>query len=554
MQVDEVGLADFLLSSGAISRRSLDEALREYDGGRELGSALVAHGYITDDDLRRAIAGMRGLPFVTLRREDIDPAALLIIPEPIARMHNLLGYKITGDKLEVALLNPEDVQALHSLNLTHPPLLRVTTEHTIKHGLLYYQKLLKEQFSRVLESSGHAVEAFLHHALLSNAHGVHIDLTTTGAIVRYRLGSALHEAMRLPAHIGSALGERLKQLAKLMPTSQTLQEGRFKFEKDGERYAVHVYALPTIDGERLVLRIAQEHEGHSGFALPSLGLHGEALERVHKFINERAGLLLVAGLEGGGKTTALYTLLDQLPHHALSVATVEKKIEHRVPHVAQTQIKPQLGLGGAAALRAVLRTNPDVVLVDSLTDAEMAALALQAANMGVLVIAGIEAPSAIGAIDKLRAWGAQAPLLASTLRGVIGVDIAGRLCPHDREDYRLSRAESAPLEPLADFGRVLTSLKEEGVIEQDRQWKELLFPRATACAECQGGYIGIVGVQEVLPISQTVKDLILQGAPIQDIEVAARREGMITLIEEGLVKAAQGITSIEEVFRLAGDR
>ncbi len=549
-----MGLADFLLSSGAISRRSLDEALSQYDGGRELGSALVSHGYITDDDLRRAIAGVLGLPFVTLKREDIDPAALLIIPEPIARKHNLLGYRITGDKLEVALLNPDDAQVLQSLNLTHPPLLRVTTEHTIKHGLLYYQKLLKEQFSKVLESSGHAVEAFLHHVLLSNANGVHIDLGTAGTIVRYRLGSALHEAMRLPVHIGGALTERLKQLAKLMPTSSTLQEGRFKFEKDGERHAVHVSALPTLEGERLVLRIAREHEGHSGFALPSLGLHGEALEQVHKFVNERAGLILVAGLEGGGKTTALYTLIDQLPSHSLSIATVEKKIEHKIPHVAQTQIKPQLGLGGAAALRAVLRTNPDVVLIDSLSDAEMTSLTLRAANMGVLVMAGIEAPSAIMAIDQLRAWGAQPQLLAATLRGVIGVDVAGRLCPHEREDYRLSRAESAPLEPLADFGRVLSTLKEEGVLEQDKPWKELLFPRATACAECQGGYIGIVGVQEVLPINQTIKDLILQGAPIQDIEGVARREGMLTIIEEGLVKAAEGITSIEEVFRLASDR
>jgi type IV pilus assembly protein PilB len=554
MRAEDRELGDFLLSSGMLSRRSLEEALHAYDREQPLGHSLVAQGYITDDDLRRAIAGMLGLPFINLRKEDIDPAALLAIPEPLARAHNMLGFRRMGGGLDVALLNPDKAQVLEGLALPESVRLHVTTEHSIKHGLLYYQKLLKERFSKVVEQSGHAVEAFLHHVLMSQAHGVHIDLGTAGALVRYRLGKGLHEAMRLPQHVGQALTDRLKQLASLLPTSRSLQEGRFKFENEGEQHAVHVSALPTVEGERLVLRIVREHEGTSGFALPSLGLHGEALEQVYQLLHGHTGLVLVAGLEGSGKTTALYTLLDQLPHHHLSIATVEKRIEHKVPHVAQTQIKPQIGLGGASALRAVLRTNPDVVLVDSTADAEMADLAARAANRGVFVIAGIEAPSAALGIEQLRQWGVERQTLAAALRGAIGVEVVGRLCPHDREDYRLSRAESAPLESFADFGRTLVALKEEGLIEQDKQWKELLFPRATPCAECDQGYIGITGVQEVLVVSQAVKDLILHGAPIEAIEKAARGEGMLTIVEEGLIKAAQGITSIEEVFRLAASR
>lgn len=554
MGVEDGQLREFLLSSGLLSRRSLEEALAAYDGVQPFGSSLVSHGYITDDDLRRAIAGVLGLPFVTLTKEDIDPGALLAIPEPLARAHNILGFRRTGEGLDVALLHPDSARALEGLTFVESVRLHVTTEKSIKHGLLYYQKLLKERFSKIVEQSGHAVEAFLHHALMSQAHGVHIDLSTTGAVVRYRLGESLHEAMRLPQHVGQALADRLKQLASLLPTSRSLQEGRFKFENEGERHAVHVSALPTKEGERLVLRIAREHEGTSGFALSSLGLHSEALERVHRMIHNRTGLIVVAGLEGSGKTTALYTLLDQLPYHSISIATVEKRIEHKLPHVAQTQIKPHLGLGGAAALRAVLRTNPDVVLVDSITDAEMAELAIRAANMGTFVIAGIEAPSAVRGVEQLRQWGVVSQTLAAVLSGAIGVDIVGRLCPHDREDFRLSRAESAPLEPFADFGRVLTALKEEGVESQDKQWKELLFPRAAACAECDQGYIGITGVQEVLIISQTIKDLILKGASPEALEKAAREEGMLTVVEEGLSKAAQGVTSIEEVFRLASGR
>ncbi len=554
MRVEDGQLSDFLLTSGALSRRSLDEALGEHDGSGEFGEALVARGYITDDDLRRAIAGVLGLPFIALRREDIDPTALVLIPEPLARAHNMLAFRITGDYLDVALLKPEAVQVLGTLSLPYRIVPHVTTEHSIKHGLLYYQKLLKEHFSKVVEQSGHAVEAFLHHAVLSHAQGIHIDINTAGAIVRYRLNHVLQEAMRLPVHMGVALSERLKALAKLMPTSRTLQEGRFKFEKDGERHMVHVASLPTHGGERLTLRLMREHEGRSGFALSSLGLHGEGLERVHAMVQQQSGLVLVAGLEGSGKTTALYTLLDQVDHWTRSVATVEQSIAHPIPHVAQTLIRPQLGLGPAETLRSVLRTHPEVLMVDSITDPETASMAIRAANLGTFVLAGIEAPSAGGAIEKLRSFGVPNQLIAATLNGVVAVEVAGRLCPQEREDYKLSRAESAPLEPFANFASVLGALKEEGIVEQERQWKELLFPRATQCAQCEEGYIGVAGVQEVLPITRTLKDLILQNAPLGAIEAAARDEGVLSIVEDSLFKAATGITSIEEVFRLASRR
>lgn len=554
MGVDDVGLVDFLLSSGALSRRSFDEALQVYNGKGSFGTTLVAGGYITDDDFRRAVAGVLGLPFIALKCDDIDPAALFIIPEPIARAHTMLGFRLHDNELEVALLHPDDAQILETLGLPYSVRLHITTGASIKQGLLQYQKLLKERFSKILENSGHAVEAFLHHTLLSRAYGVHIDLTTAGAIVRYRLGSALHEAMRLPSHIGHALVERLKQLAKLMPTSRTLQEGRFKFEKDGEQHAVQVSALPTFQGERLVLRIMQEHEGRSGFALSSLGLRIDVLDQVYSLLHERSGLILITGLEGSGKTTMAYTLLDQLPTHALSVATVEEKIEYMLPHVAHTLNKLQFGVGSGAALRSVLRTNPSVVLIDPIADPETAFLAVQAANMGIRVLGIIQVSSAIKAIEQFRTWGIQPDSLAATLKGIIGVDVVGRLCSRDREEYRLSRAESAPLEPFADFGRVLKVLKEEGTIEQDKQWKELLFPRAVSCTHCEQGYVALAGVQEVLSITQTLKDLVRRNASLEDIEQKAREEGVLTITEDALIKAAQGITGIEEVFRLAETR
>ncbi len=553
MHVEEGQLRDFLLSMGALSRRSLEEALRAKEEGEALAQALVVRGYISDDDLRRALAHLTGTPFIVLTRDLIDPAAMMVIPEPVARAHNVVGFRFLNDALEVAMLDLDALRELDTLGLPYKLAPRITTQTSVKHGLLFYQKLLKEKFSRLLETSGHAVEALIHHALLSRAHGIHIDISMAQTLVRYRIGSALHEAMQLPTHIGAAMVERLKSLAKLLPFSSTLQEGRFKFEKDGDYHTVHVAALPTVGGERLTLRLMRENSGQHGFALSSLGLHGESLERIHKLLCEKSGIILVAAPQGGGKTTTLYTLLDQYAHRDLAVATIEEKIEHHFPHVAQTQVSPEMGLSYSAGLRAALRQDPDVVMVGELKDLDTSTLAAIAASRGVLVLAGIEAPSAVQAIEKLRAWGVPALTLGATLKGVIGTAVVGRLCAHEREEYRLARAEGAPLEPYANFGRVLGVLKEEGIVESNKQWKELLFSRATTCQHCTSGYTGLVGLQEVLPITATIKELLLSGASPEDIERQAREEGMLTIVEDGLFKAAQGITGIEELFRLAQD-
>ncbi len=264
----------------------------------------------------------------------------------------------------------------------------------------------------------------------------------------------------------------------------------------------------------------------------------------------RSGVVVVAAPPRGGKTTTLYTLLDQLNHTNLSIATVEEKIEHRFPHIAQTQTKPEVGLTPVAGLRGVLKQDPDVVMVDDVSDVETLNLALHAASVGALVFVGMEAATAGGAIEKLLRSGISPLLLTSTLRGVIATNTVQRLCTHDKEEYALARAEGAPLEGYADFGKVLAALKDEKVLDADTQWKEVLFARAIACPHCEDGYEGILGVQEVLPINATTKEMIVAGANAGEFEEQARKEGMLTLIEDALMKAAQSLTSAEEVFEL----
>ena len=606
MHVEEQMLGDFLVDRGLLSRRSIDDALKRA-GGAPLYEALQGFGLVDEDELRRAAAHAMGVKFVEFAHHEIEQDALFLIPEPLARAHNILGLRVSELGLEVALLNLTDLEVLEPLRLRHRILPRLTSHRSLTRGLLHYQKLLKEKFAAILGRGGDTVEALLHHALLSRAHGVHIDLKTTGALVRYRIGHSLEDAMELPAHIGQALADKLKLLAKLLPASperqrgepasperqrgepasperqrgepalRAMQDGRFKFEVKGgpstelgagERHAVHVFAGPRADGlhdgkagERITLRLARESQGYGGFTQESLGLHGRALEDIHRVIVGRPGLMVVAGPQGSGVTTLLYTFLDLLNAPSRVVATVEDAIEHRLPRVMQVEIDPAAGVDTATTLRAVLKTDPDIVMVANLKDSRAAALAASAASRGVLVLAGIEAGSAAEAIEKLRELGVQPLTLATTLRAVVATRVVGRVAA-DAARYFPTRAELSLFDTPASqdatagvgLGRVLAALKEEGAVAEGTRWKELQFARGQA-GEGHGNTAGSgqVGLQEVMPITEPIKELILRGIGVVEIEQEAKAEGMLSIIEDGLFKAAQGITSIEEVARLVRD-
>lgn len=557
MQVDDGQLRDFLIGSGLLSRSQLSDA-SAYALDKPLHEVLAERGILGGDELRRAMAHASGVQFVVLTAEDIPFDTLALIPEPLARARNIVAFATSGGAVEVALLDITDLAAVDFLHdekgLTIMP--RLTTADSMKRTLHTYQKHLKEKFRSLLEHGTAAVDSLIRHALLSNATGVHMDLRSTGMLVRYRIEGMLHEAMMLPSE-AAQIFERLKELAKLSLTLHVPQEGGFKVALDaGESVGVRVATSPTHMGERMVLHLTPHRGQQKGFTLDSLGFHGKALEDMHALIAHRSGLIVVAGGEGSGKTTTLYTLLDELGRRHASISTIESDIEYSLPHVAQTRIKTEIGLTFSSGLRALLKQDPDIVMVGDIADKETLALALQAASRGVLVLAGIDLsvqtgePGVAGALEAMRSLGASAVQLATALRGVIGVEKVKKLCKEEREEYRLARAEGAPLEGRANFGSVLAALKEEEVVDKDMQWKELLFARATSCAECEDGYVGFVGLQEVISVDPSIKEMLLHEGTVEDIVTAAREEGMHTLAEDGLFKAAQGITSIEEVLKL----
>ena len=480
------------------------------------------------DELRRAAAHVLGVPFVMLSRDDVALEALTLIPEPIARIHSVVAYKTRDGAVEVAVLDTDALEHIEFLRTERGfrILPRLTSERSIKQALVVYHKHLKEKFGEKIKGANdpeRALEALLAHALLHRASEAHFEPREflsgqSEVLVRYRIEGTLYEAMTLPRE-AVAIIAKLKELASLSYTLSTPQEGSFKVVIEGEEVRVRVVALPTLGGERVVLHLVPHNAARRrGFTLPSLGLHGEALESVHKILHRKSGLITVSGR---GKTTLLYTLLDLLASPSKALFTVEEQIETRLPHITQRSIQREIGLDMPAAVRAVLKQDPDVVMIDSIADQKTAALAQAAAKRGVLVLAGLDTP----VLSEV-----EGPERIPSAEAIIKVAVVRRACPECHESYKLSRAEMEPFEAAgANFGRVLFALKAEGLAGEDAQFRDVRVARATGCSQCSDGYKGNIGLQEVVVEGET------RG---------------LNIVEDALFKAAAGLTTIDEVAGL----
>jgi type IV pilus assembly protein PilB len=353
--------------------------------------------------------------------------------------------------------------------------------------------------------------------------------------------------MELPKHAAPAITARLKVLSNMRLDEHRLpQDGRFGAEGAGEKVSFRVSVLPTYFGEKIVMRLLRENI--SGFTLESIGFHGLGLERVHEATRKTTGLILACGPTGAGKSTTLYTLLDIVNTPNVNISTIEDPIEFQMARINQTQVRPDIGFTFAAGLRALVRQDPDIVMVGEIRDKETASLAINAALTGHLVLSTLHTNTAAGAIPRLLDMGVEPFLLSSTLRVIIGQRLVRKLTS-DKEKYDLSRDQQAQLEKVIDSGAVLKALREEKAIK-DSSWKDISFFHPRSNGASATGFAGRVGIYEVLPVTTTVKELIMKNAVDSDIEKQARTEGMLTMSEDGIFKAVQGSTTIEEVLRV----
>lgn len=586
MRVEESQLKAFLLDSGLVKTDSLKEAEEEaVKLGKTLREVVLNKGLVREDELKRLEAYILGIPFVDLTKETILPQVLGVIPEPIARTHNIVAFKKTGKDLEVAMLDPDDIQTVEFIRKKEGLriLPRLTTPESIQHILKQYQKTLEAEFGEILKkdvgelkvaaserkttAAGdeseelkklaedlpviRIVDTLIRHAILQLASDIHIEPAEKEVLVRYRIDGILHDAMTLPKQIAPGLVARIKVMSNLKLDEHRLpQDGRFKVETEEYRISFRVSVLPVFDGEKIVMRLLPESV--KGYALGELGFWGENLERIQRAIRRPTGIILATGPTGSGKTTTLYTILEMLNKPGVNISTVEDPIEYRIPRINQTQVRPDIGLSFANGLRSLLRQDPNIIMVGEIRDNETAGLAINAALTGHLVLSTLHTNSAAGALPRLLDMKVEPFLIASTVTAIISQRLVRRLCP-EHETYKLSRGEIAGLQKDINLERVLEVLKREKIVDQKTTIEKVEWGRPQKGEGCPDGYKGRIGIHEVLEMSETIKELVMKNATSDEIEKRGREEGMLTMLEEGFIKAAQKITSIEEVLRVTSE-
>ncbi|MBU1177360.1 MAG: GspE/PulE family protein [Patescibacteria group bacterium] len=579
MQVEDSQLKAFILDAGLIKKEALLKAEETAKKAKkDLADFLVKEKLLAKEQLIKLQAYILGIPFVNLEKENIPKDILQIIPEPIAKQHNIIPFRKNGKELEVAMLDPKDLQTIEFIRKKSDLkiLPRLTNPESIKNVLSQYQKSLEAEFGDLIKKETEIVispdkkdketeedlekvaeqmpiikivDTLLKHAILQQASDIHIEPLEKEVVIRYRIDGILHDTMTLPKKLHSGIIARIKVLSNLKLDEHRLpQDGRFNIESKDYKISFRISMLPVYDGEKAVLRLLPEDT--KGLTLENLGFRDKALEKVHRNIKKPNGMILATGPTGCGKTTTLYTIMDILNEPGVNISTVEDPVEYRMERINQTQVKPRIGLTFANGLRALVRQDPDIIMVGEIRDNETAGLAINAALTGHLVFSTLHTNSAAGSFSRLIDMKVEPFLISSTANLIIAQRLVRKLYPETKEKYKLSPDEIKSLGKEINLEKILQILKDEKVITPKDDWNSIEFYKPGKSDDCPDGYKGRIGIHEVLEVNEAIQNIIIKEAPTSEIETQAKKDGMLTMLEDGFIKAVQGITSIEEILRV----
>ena len=395
------------------------------------------------------------------------------------------------------------------------------------------------------------VDTLLEYAIFEGASDIHIEPEEKDVIARYRVDGILRTVMTLPKNVQPGIIARIKILANLKVDEHRLpQDGRFKISAKEYKVSFRVSIIPTFDGEKIVMRLLSEKA--QVLTLEQLGLQPSALETIKRNISKPHGMILVTGPTGSGKTTTLYTVLNILNTPKVNISTIEDPIEYRMPHINQSQVSPKIGYTFAMGLRAFLRQDPDIIMVGEIRDEETAEIAVHAAMTGHLVLSTLHTNDAVTTLPRLSEMGIPSFLIASTTNIIIAQRLVRKICTNCIQSYKLDKQTVEELTQQLDIPRILNKLEKEKIIaDAEKGLESLLFYRGKGCKRCNNqGYKGRIGIYETLEIDEKISELILQKAPINEIKKHAEESGVLSIVEDGFIKAKNGITTIEEIMRV----
>jgi len=559
-------LAQILLEDKKISPEDLKKINYEIiSSGLNEEEIIGKIGLVSEEDLAQAKSQFFSIPYVNLAEKGAFPEALSIISKSVAERFKLIPFAFDNKTktLSVAMVDPLNLEAIEFLERKYS--VRVAPYIAMRSGVekaimeRYAQSLatevkaaLKEvkvpaktaidirKLGRVIKETSNIVKivtTILEFAMKSRASDVHLEPQETKSRVRYRIDGILHEKLILPKDVHEALVSRIKILGEMKIDEKRIpQDGRFSFKADDGEVDLRVSSLPTVHGEKIVMRLLKKSAKVP--ALTELGLRGRALKNLEDGILRPHGIILICGPTGSGKTTTLYSILSKVATIRINVMTIEDPVEYEIPGVNQVQVNSKAGLTFASAMRSFLRQDPNVILVGEIRDQETTELAIQASLTGHLVFSTLHTNTAASAPPRLLDLGSEPFLLVSSLTTVVAQRILRRVCPACKEEFQ-------PLsEVVTDLKNVLGNL-----YPQNQPVK--LF-KSKGCSECNStGYYGRVGIFEVMPVSEKIGRLILEHSVAGAIEKQAVEEGMITMKQDGYLKVLAGLTTIEEVLRVA---
>ena len=561
-------IGELLIDGGFITDRQLQKAKDKIGASNEpLQKILVSMGYVSEKDITEVIGQQMGVDFVDLENMELDPDMARSIPEHLAQRYKVIPVGQKGNRLTLAMVDPLNVIAIDDIRLITgfdiEPVIATeeaiektinrqfgvtdiaTVEETVKDisatdfGPVEIEEEMEEEIAldKLKEMVDEApivrvVNLIISQAISDGASDIHIEPEAKQVRVRYRVDGVLHDVMSPPKHIQAPMISRIKIMANLdIAERRVPQDGKIHLKHDNREFDLRVSTVPTINGEKVVMRILDKSSVLLG--LNKLGFYQDTQEVFEAIVEKPYGMILVTGPTGSGKSTTLYSCLNKLNTEAVNIMTVEDPCEYQLVGINQVQINEKAGLTFASALRSFLRQDPDIIMVGEVRDTETAKIAVEAALTGHLVLSTLHTNDSAGAVTRLVEMGVEPFLCASSVIGVLAQRLARKICPNCKESY------TPPMESIKQFG--LAAFTDA----------DINFYRGRGCDHCkQTGYRGRMGIFEILMISDRLRGMVLQNCSAAEVKQTAIEEGMKTMQEDGLRKVLDGHTTIEECLRV----
>jgi len=569
-------LKKILRETGTFDTKGVTQLIKEAkekDESMSLEAYMVKEKKMPEEMLYRLAAQFFKLPFINLREQPIRQDILFLIPEPIALSHKVVAFEKSEDELKVATLEPTDLQTLEFIKRKTNLKLKVyyTNPSSFEEASKQYRQSLsaelgtltaapkkgdeegdEEKLSKLAEDIPivRVVDSILEHAILEGASDIHIEPSENDVIVRFRVDGVLRPVMTFQKVVAPGIVARIKILSNMKLDEHRMpQDGRFKIENPNYKFSMRVSILPVMDGEKIVMRLLSETS--KPLSLDQLGFQPRAKEIVLRNVKKPHGIVLVTGPTGSGKSTTLYSVLNMLNTPKVNISTVEDPVEYRLAGINQSQVNSKIGFTFAAGLRSLLRQDPNVILVGEIRDEETAGIAVQAAMTGHLVLGTLHTNDAPTSVPRLIDMKVPPFLIAFTTNMIVAQRLVRKICQNCIRSYKMTERAVEQLRADIDVDGIWASLEAQGAIEKGQKLEEATFWRGSGCSQCNSeGYRGRMGIYEVMEVTPAVSELINRKANASEIRVQAIKDGMITLAEDGFIKAIKAATTIEEILRV----